>query len=348
MATETTALTMMNRLRRLHRYEDVSSFGDELSKVLLDLMNESMRDVLESYKHTFDERSDLTIKTFPTYTGSTLTVTANSTVAQITSYTGEWIGKASPSPERFYDATVYLVCTSDSTFGSTAFRVTDGYMLTSSILQMNLERPWTGTSVSGTGTYKLYAFEYALPSTVRGIVSVRDQKNEIRLAQAMSVYEFESLIPRPQDRSGSSPELAVITGYRPPTYLSSNSANTGVSSSNSDYSMALYPIPGDGRAINLTYVYRHPELVATTDKLKGVPSHIVDTIIMLTHGKARMTIEKDIAGGSAIIDRISRSFAAKAQGENPDPFRRKPMRSLDHKSQTDWPHGRYPRPFYTP
>jgi hypothetical protein len=203
-----------------------------------------------------------------------------------------------------------------------------------------------GGVLAASTRYWVYAYNNA--GALGFTVSVRDQKNEIRLAQAMSVYEFESLIPRPQDRSGSSPELAVITGYRPPTYLSSNSANTGVSSSNSDYSMALYPIPGDGRAINLTYVYRHPELVATTDKLKGVPSHIVDTIIMLTHGKARMTIEKDIAGGSAIIDRISRSFAAKAQGENPDPFRRKPMRSLDHKSQTDWPHGRYPRPFYTP
>lgn len=345
MATTTTALTMMNRLRRLHRFEDVTSFStdDTNAKVLLDLLNESKRDVLESYRHAFDERSDLTFKTFPAQTGSTLTLTANSTTGAISSYAGEWIGKT--SPERFYDATVYVVPTEDALFGGSALRIEDGYMITSSLLAFTLEHPWTSTSYSG--DYKLFALEYALPSTVRGIISVRDQKGELQLRQAMSVYEFESAIPRPLDHTGADPEFAVVTGFRQPTHKTSDATSTGVWSDNGDYSLALYPIPGDGRVINLTYLYRHPELVNPTDELVGVPAHIVDSIVMLAHGKAVLTIEKDPARAGQIIDRIARSFATKASAEKPDPFRRRVAKSLDHVGGSAFG-GRLKTPFYTP
>lgn len=344
MATRTTALSMMNRLRRLHRFEDVTAFGDELSKVLLDLLNEAKRDVLDGYRHSFDERSDLTFKTFPSVSGTTAAMTANTTNVFLFSYTGEWIGKASPSPERFYDATVYLNIPSDASYGNTAFRVTDGWMASATDLRINLERPWTGANGSNLG-YRLFAFEYALPDTVRSVVSVRDQDGDLRLHHAMSVWQMEGLVPNLLAGIGSAPSCAIVTGYRAPTSLTTDASNTGVSSSNADYSLALYPIPDDGRAINVTYMYRHPELVDESSVLEGVPLHMVDTIVMVAHAKAKQTIEKDYAAGAAMLDRIASGFARKAAAEKPDPFRRRVARSLDSIAGQSFVGGRLPKPF---
>lgn len=344
MATRTTALSMMNRLRRLHRFEDVTTFADELSKVLLDLLNEAMRDVLEGYRHTFDERSDLTFKTFPAVSGSTAAMVANTTQAAIFSYTGEWIGKGAPSPERFYDATMYMAVTGDATYGNTAFRVTDGWLATATDLRLNLEMPWTGANGSNLA-YRLFAFEYALPATVRSVVSVRDQNGDIRLHQAMSVWQMEGIVPNLLDGIGGEPSCAIVTGYRTPTALTTDASNTGASSSNADYSLALYPVPADGRAINVTYLYRHPELTDESSVLDGVPLHMVDTIVMVAHAKAKQTIEKDYAAGAAMLDRIAAGFARKASAERPDPFRRRVARSLDSVGGSSFIGGRLPRPF---
>ena len=344
MPSVTTAVTMMNRLRRLGRHGDTSSFTDELSKVLLDLLNEAKREVLEGYQHKFDERDDIILKTFPTWTSSTGTTDDNTQAAIIYSYTGPWIGRS--IPDKFYDACLYVAFTADATYGRTAFRVLNGTMVNND-LGITLERPWTGTALSSTAC-TLFAMEYSLPSTVRAVVSVRDQFGDLDLRQALTVREFQEIVPRPLENTGAGPEVAIVTGYRAPTYLSSNAANTGISSSNADYSLTIWPIPDDSRVINLSYIYRHPELTLPTSELVGVPSHIVDTIIMVAHAKSKITIEKEVAEGMRILERVAGTLSAKSSSEKPDPFRRRIATSLDHKSRRANGRDRLPRPMVTP
>ena len=344
MPSVTTALTMMNRLRRLGRHEDCSSFTDDLSKVLLDLLNESKRDVLEGYQHKFDERDDIIIKTFPTWTSDTGTTNSNTTAASITAYTGPWIGSA--TPEKFYDSCLYVNFSADTDYGRTAFRIING-SLAAGTLSISMERPWTGAALSNTDV-TLFAMEYSLPATVRGVIAVRDQYGDLQLRQSLSVREFQEIVPRPMENTGSGPEIAIVTGYRSPTYLSSDATNTGVSSDIADYALTIWPIPDDSRAINISYVYRHPELTATTSELVGVPSHIVDTIIMVAHAKSKITIEKEVAEGMRILERLSATLVAKSSAEKPDPFRRRIASSLDHKSRREQGRDRLPRPMVTP
>src|SRR5574337_401609 len=216
----------MNKVRRRARFDEVTNFNDAMSKVLFDILNEAARDVLETFRHTFDERSDLSIKTFARQTGTTAALSKDSTICTITGYTGEWIGKT--TPERFYDATAYIVFTNDSNDASVAQRVVYGSVV-GTTLALSIELPWTGDNiVSGTnGGYKLYCFEYGLPKTVRSVISVRDQRLDLRLTHAMSEWQLNELIPRPQDRLGVNPEMIVVTGLRAVTYNTSNSANTG-------------------------------------------------------------------------------------------------------------------------
>ena len=346
MATTTTALSLVNWLLRQHRLDEVSSFGSVVVSSLLDLINEAKRDVLESYAWKFDERSDVILRTLPSATTTTGTVINGSTTFSIPSFTGNWIGKS--SPERVDGVVAYVAVTDDATYGSTAFRVVSA-SVSGTTLSGTLETAWPGTTATGgTGSLTFYGLEYALPATVRGIISVRDQERTLQLYQAMGQQEFERIIPRPMDHIGGDPAVAVVSGIRAFTHLTGDATNTGAFSSTADFSLAVYPIPGDFRILNVTYLYRHPELEATTDALSGVPMTVVDKIRWNAYYRSLISgfgnePEVGMRGLQRLREETARIYSAAAA----DPFRRRPVRSLDDKGNQKFFGGRILSPFGT-
>lgn len=342
MPTSITAVSVVNWILRQHRWDEVTSFGGKYDLAVLDLVNEAMRTVLEGYDWKWNERSDLVIRCFPSFTTSSAVVQSGSTQFALPAYTGNWIGKN--SPERIDGVAAYLAVTSDTTYGTHSFRVTDAAMSNTTLLG-NMETPFPGTTTFA-ATATIYALEYALPSHVRSVVSVRDQSRTLRLAQCMSQNEFEGLIPRPFDTLGSDPELAILTGLRPFSYQTGDATNTGAFAETADVALTVYPAPGDSRFLNVTYQYRHPELAEATDTISGVPLHIVDDIKWIAYARSMLTdLGNEPDMGALILDRVSMGLLAKRQTETADPFRRRPLRSLDSISSRPFQGGRIVSPY---
>lgn len=343
MATTTTALSLVNWLLKQQRQDEVTSFASVQASALLDLVNEAMRDVLEGWAWKFDERSDVVIRCLPSFTTTTGTVVNGSTSFSIPSFTGNWIGKN--SPERVDGVVAYIAVTDDDTYGSVAFRVSDCDM-SGSTLYGNIEKAFPGTTASGTASILFYGFEYALPSTVRAVISVRDQARTLQLFQCVGQQEFEALIPRPLDNVGSDPSIAVLSGVRTFTSRTTDTTNTGAFTDKADYSLTVYPIPGSYKFLNLTYYYRHPELAATTDTISGVPLDIIDSIRWCAYYKSLISgIGNEPDKGFQGLQRLSLALAAKHSSRTVDPFRRRAVRSLDSKTPEAFTGGRLISPY---
>ena len=171
----TTALSLVNRIRRLLREEDVTVFlsTDLLSSVLLDLLNESKRDILEERIWDFDKRQDGVLATAAPLTGTDGSFTNANTAFSLassapSSVAGDWSAK--------------IVPTSDASYGDTAFRIvsvaTSGGG-SSGVLSI----AYPGTTIAGSASFTIVFDEYLLPATVRAVTSVRHQESDLRLVE---------------------------------------------------------------------------------------------------------------------------------------------------------------------
>jgi len=83
-----TALTIVNRVLRRHRNEDVSAFTEPLAKVILDAVNESAREIVAERNWPWNVRSDGVLVTKPPITGTTGSVTNGSPGVLLHPYSG--------------------------------------------------------------------------------------------------------------------------------------------------------------------------------------------------------------------------------------------------------------------
>jgi len=167
------------------------------------------------------------------------------------------------------DYVTRLIPTGDTEYPNTPFRL-DTYNSVSGVqASVNMATPAPKTA-SVTGARLIYS-EYLLPDTVREVIRVSYQEDEINLDLLSSGAEFSEWIPNSGVDDGE-PQVMAIGGYDEATHDVDDDVAPKLRA-------IVWPVPDDEYIINYSYYYRHPELSATTDVLEGVPQGIVNDIV---------------------------------------------------------------------
>ena len=273
----TTALELVNRVRRKRRDGSSAVVTDRQGVAYLDAINSSITTILEEYSWEFQKRSDGRLNLIPSFTGLSAAVTAGSA-----SFTISDPGTAATSTVAG-DFVTRLWLPSDSLYPNTSFRVLSS-SISGGVWSGQFDSPWTGDT--GTGrTWRSFVYEYALPATVRQVLSVISQETPVQLEFEDGDYTFERVCPRPQDYLGGPAERVMVGGEVRGTYQSTPS----------DYKLALkvYPVPTAEAVLDYSYIYRQQRLVLATDELSRVPYAVEDLIVELSTAKVITFSEKD-------------------------------------------------------
>ena len=333
----TTLLQMVNRVRKEGRHSVVSAIdtaGDELTSVLVDLVNQAKRDVLEGNDWDFDKRTDGILKvaqkreyeTFIAVNGSA-SVFANGETDYQSYSDGSAVSK--------------LVVTSDTTYGDEAFRITNAGSSAGSD-QYTIELAWPGTGGVTLSGF-VYADEYVLPSTVKDVLSVRHEDADVTLRFVDRETEVDRKIPTRHRNDSEIPDLVTVGGTLTPTARDGGAVTSGLG-------MLIHPVPTTEYILRYTYRYRHPELVSSTDTLENVPTRIVDEIV---------GVAKELAYANHVFN--DPTLARYHRERNEDSQRRarmtdnpQPMARIRFGTHVTGPHGNIgspvpnPRVFYKP
>lgn len=340
-----TALQLVNRILRLERLGDVTSFTDDRSLVTLDLLNEAKREVLEEHVFDFDRRGDGVLTTSPVYTPLPAVGAFGFTKgSKDVTFVGLFSPLEEPVIELIKSRIAYIVNSSDDDYGNTAFRIdTIGAFIGPGLgTQIVLNTEWPGETVNST-SWRIFVPEFILPDTVRKITSVKHEEQDLRLSQITHGTSFQQVVPRLSENF-SQPGIAAVGGYGTSTY------DHALGAPDPGLRMLIWPIEEEPMVLHYQYVYRHPDLADPTDELVGVPLHIVDNIIDLAFSKSVSTIGKDIESGRALRQDANSSRRRKQNADNPSPLRRFSMASMDRmaSSQRREDTRNLPSPFVDP
>jgi len=302
-----TALQIINRIRRKLKWEDVSSFSatDSLTNALIDLANESKRDVLEGYEWDFDIRSDGIFKTVAahSYSGTGLVANASTSVFagtgnQYTNYDGG-------------DLRARLIVTSDPDYGSTPFIVSSSSLSAGKDLYV-IETGFPGTTDITSASVDVMVSEYVLPTTVRDVLSVMVEDSDTSVEFVDKVDTLDRVIPNAFSETSSIPDVCFVGGSTTPTM-------DGVTDGTPALGIWMYPVPSTVYMVRYTYRYRHPSLSAITDTLQ-VPDHVIDHIVDLAVVGAknhRTAIDLEGARQLEIVTREKLRRTVKRTGSQP-------------------------------
>ena len=330
----TTAITLVNRVSRALRKGEATSVTDDKGAVLLDFVNASMREVLETAEWDFLMRSDGELVVVPriAYTGSFLATPASTqiiNVGQVDYLT--FIGSFRTR----------LVITSDATHGGTSFAVdTAEHPTTSDRYHLTTAYPGTGGSLLDGF---VYVVDYQLPATVRDVLSVRHEEDELPVEFVEKTQTFDRFVPTAHLVTQDSPDLVIVGGSVTSTVATGGTSTTAVG-------LMVWPVPTVAYVLSYSYRYLHPELTATTSTLDAPLSH-ADLIVDKACARAYRSA---VANDPDMADRIEADVARRFQrllGQNsPQPERRMVLRSHDAASGPSQfgSRPRDPRVFYTP
>jgi hypothetical protein len=275
-----TALELVNRVRLFRRQPTVAAISGPEDTMTLNVINMAIEDVLSTKRWEFDLRHDGALTTRPLVDGASFISVEGSPAGQVTvaagitdlSVSGDlvmrvWRDGASESP-------------------NTSLRVVNSASVTggvSSILVFGSDLPDSETSDA-----QLHYSEYILPDTVRDVVRVAYEEENLELMQVDPTVRYDEIFPNANDRTGS-PEVVAVGGYDIPTYLAGSDApDPGLR-------FAVWPVPDDRYVIRYSYYYRHPELAAANDTLDGVPSAVTNDIVMRAASTMMMAWDQNYA-----------------------------------------------------
>ena len=264
-----TLLTMVNDLRIMLREEQVTiiSATDDRTQALIPLINRATKSVLESRTWSFDKRHD----GVATYRGLV---------------TGTDVACILENPVYIEYSLTALSFFSSNTL-AVRFRVTDdtvkpglSYRVNSAIVVgvtfgLAVTPVWSGETPinSSTSSWELYATDVMLPSTVRRVLSVRDEEQPVQLYFSEDEIFKDRQVPRLSDETGDA--KAVVVGGTMTT-----TTQTGVHAApEKGMRMRVYPVPESDTFLYYSYVYSHPEMTAAADTLVGVPDRIISLIV---------------------------------------------------------------------
>ena len=278
-----TALQLVNRVRLFRRQPEQDTFDSPEDVVTLNAVNMAIEDILSTRKWEFDLRTDGQLSLRKKFEDSLFNVfvadTAQATLVNVIA--------GLVDADVFGDYVVRVLPTDVTDYANTSLRINSasGVVGSSSFLNMETLFP---TTVSGSGCDVFYS-EYILPDTVKEVVRATYQEDPITLNQVDPVVRYSEIFPRPHDNYGA-PEAIAVGGFDIPTY------DSALDAPSPGLRMAVWPIPDEDYVINYSYYYRHPELVETTDTLVGVPTAVVNDIVMQATSIVMMSWDQNYAG----------------------------------------------------
>jgi hypothetical protein len=329
----TTALVAVNRVQRRGRIATTATVTDGSAPTLLDFVNEAAREVFETAEWEFLTRHDGELAVVPrtAYTG-TFTATLNSTTVS---------NIAQNAYATYYGAfRSRLVLTEHATHGGTSFAIATATHPAADDVY-TLETAFPGATTSGLNGF-VYVVDYQLPATVRDILSVRHEENELKLEFVDKTFTFDSMEPAAHLVTDNQPQIIYVGGSVKAT-VTSGTATTALG-------IMVWPVATEKYVLSYSYRYLHPELSAAADVLDA-PSVIVDLIVDKATAKAyRSAVFNDPEMAQQIELDVARRFQRLLGANNPAPQRRMILRSHDQATGASQfgSRPRDPRTFYTP
>lgn len=314
---EVTALTLVNRLLRRHRMDDVSVFTSAEAKLALDLINTSIRDLMSERDYPWNVRFDGELHTKPDTAGTAFTaLTGNSgfadtSITSVSNLVGDWVTR---------------VVIGDSTltgYAATAFRVVSARVNTGTLLGTFTAAWPLDNAVAVSAKYLIY--EYVLPDTVQKVISVRHEKRPIKLMEIDPNQSFDEVFPRHWENDSGEPMVVAVGGQAEATYNGATATAGRVG-----LRLMIWPTPLDALVLSYTYKERVTELEETTDSIK-CPDEFADDIV----NRAEMYSYANAFGNdpdlAALQQRIGSANAAMKYGNSRlDPQRRHVVNAIDN------------------
>jgi hypothetical protein len=264
-----TLLTMLNDLFGLLSEEPITSISatDARTQAMIVLLNKATTVVLESRVWSFDKRTDGEAAIGGTVSGATVThLSARVMVTE--SGTGASAALFDPG-----NMAVRFRVTDDTVRPSLSYKVVS--VNTVGVLYIvTLATDWVGEQslLTASRTWTVYTTDFILPSTVRKVLSVRDEEQPLQLYFTEDEIFTDRYSPRPLDDTGE--VSCVIVGG-----TETSSFEVGTSTALTGMRMRVLPVPEDDTMLYYSYVYRHPAMTSATDTLVAVPDNVIRLIV---------------------------------------------------------------------
>ncbi len=276
-----TALQLVNQVRLFRRQPPTTAFDTNEDTLTLQAVNMAITEILENNDWDFDIRHDGQLNLRALLDDCTVTGSAGSATPTLTRSSG----LVDADMRGAY--TTRLLIDGLADFANTSFVVSSAADVTggvSSVLTLATAVPDASAALAA----ELHYAEYLLDDTIKGVIRVSYQEDEISLKQADPILRYDELFPN-QSSSGP-PEIVAIGGR------DFGTIETGVTGTEPRLRVAVWPVPDDDYVLNYSYYYRHPELVTITDELIGVPIANVKDIVFKATSFVKMTWDSDYAG----------------------------------------------------
>ncbi len=315
-----TALQLVNKVRKKHRFGDVAAFSDVLTLSILDALNAATCTVLEDRTWWFQKRDDGLFNTvaFETIDPFDLIVSATG-LWTVTPYATAWTNGS------FIRR---MVVTSDADYSNTSIKVLSSEDDGAGGMRGDLQS-WPGAANVVNGIVDVMVSEFIMPATVREITSVRHQEQELKLRFVARDVDFYRAFPMDQLEVNDDPTMAVISSFGENTAEGFNGTYTNQVEG---ILLQLYPVPEGILQINYSYVYQQPELTAITDTISGVTPGVENIIVDLAYaytmqsGVGTKGVEEGIEIEKLALVRMLRAHNA----QDPNQMRRSRVDSLDY------------------
>jgi hypothetical protein len=312
-----TALELLNRVRLFRRQPTTTVFATPEDTVTLNAINMAVENVLSTKNWQFDLRTDGQLNLRPTLDGPTLTVATAGNTAVTMGLSG------TVAADVYGDYVVSLVADGSTDYTSTAFRISAAQDIgVGAFLTLEAGFPEAVTAVD----CELHYAEYILPDTVGSIVRASYQEESLEVRQVDPVVRYTEMFPNPHESTGP-PEVIAVGGFDIKTYDSTGTTPAAA------LRLAVWPIPDDDYVVNYSYYYHHPELVATTDKLEGVPTSVVNDIVLEATSTVMMTWDQNFAA-SHFTDLARQQAAVKHSAYGGSKARRRTIGSFENSNGT--------------
>jgi hypothetical protein len=318
---------MVNNLFLNLRDDQVTSFGDT-DRVLAakKLINEATREVVDGHRWSFTVRDDALLYFPPTLTDTDAVVFNDSTTGllaivpppSMSPYTGSYRSK--------------LMVTSDSSVGNTSYPISD--IETAAYLPFTLKDKYQG-ALDAAADFTLYAHEMVLPTSVKQVLSVRNEEEPVRIEPVEKHIEFDTLVPRVTDTFHDRPYVVYVGGTL---------ETTSLNSVGKVYQMGVmvWPPPDSGLTLKYSYVRRADTLSDETDVLQGVPDDIVDIIEWVAFQKALMgNMEDDPKRGTTLLTQNEYRIKQAQARDRPAVLRRRYMLPFGSGRSVGHPNARW-------
>jgi len=289
-----TALELLNRVRLFRRQPTTNVIATPEDEVTLNAINMAIEDVLSTRKWEFDLRTDGQLALRGRFDGVSIVTIANSPLATISRSAGL------VNANVFGQYVVRVLPDGSSDYANTSLRIEKSAVVAAGVSSAVVLEVVFPDTLSATDA-ELHYGEYILPDTVASVVRASYQEHPLTLEQVDPKVRYSEIFPRPHVQFGP-PTVIAVGGFDLPTYLTTDNAPPP------GLRMAIWPIPDDEYIINYSYYYRHPELTVATSTLEGVPTSVVNDIVLQATSTVMMTWDQNFA--AAHFTDLSREQAA--------------------------------------